>query len=83
MEHEQGDLKTYKILETRLYGELMKTCRRYSNQLSLISVLGILDIVKQEMKDLDRTNRSLIEEHAEPSTQGHQGMEKGDLDTLA
>ena len=61
MSGEEGmDLKEYKNIETRLYGELMKTCRRYTNDLNLISVLGILDIVSQEIKDLEKTGRSFM-----------------------
>jgi hypothetical protein len=46
----------YKAIETRLYGELLKLCRRYNDQLSIISVVGILELVSQEMKDLDKTD---------------------------
>jgi hypothetical protein len=46
----------YKAMETKLYGDLLKSCRFYQNKLSLISILGILELVKQEMKDLDKTN---------------------------
>ncbi len=47
-------LVEYKALETKLYGELTKTCRFYHNKLSLISIVGILELVKQEIKDLDK-----------------------------
>jgi len=53
-------LKQYRAIEARLYGELMKTCRRYSAQLNIISVIGILDIVKEEIKELEKTNRRLM-----------------------
>jgi hypothetical protein len=49
-------LKEYKTMETKLYGELMKTCRSYNNKLNIISIVGILDLIKQEMKDLDKTD---------------------------
>jgi hypothetical protein len=55
-------LLEYKALETRLYGELMKACRRYHNKLSIISIVGILDLVNQEMKDLDKTDFKIMEE---------------------
>jgi hypothetical protein len=45
----------YKALETRLYGELLKACRRY-NKLSIISIVGILELVSQEMRELDKTD---------------------------
>ena len=52
----------YKAMETRLYGELLKTCRRYNNKLSIISIVGILDLMSQEMKDLDKTDFKDMEE---------------------
>jgi hypothetical protein len=55
-------LLEYKAMETRLYGELLKACRRYHNKLSIISIVGILDLVKQEMKDLDKTDFKILDE---------------------
>jgi len=52
----------YKAMETRLYGELLKSCRRYNNKLSIISIVGILELISQEMKDLDKTDFKDIEE---------------------
>jgi len=49
-------------METRFYGELLKTCRRYNNKLSIISIVGILELISQEMKDLDKTDFKDIEE---------------------
>jgi hypothetical protein len=49
-------LNEYKAMETKLYGELMKACRFYHNRLTLISILGILELVSQEIKDLDKTD---------------------------
>ncbi|UCD13523.1 MAG: hypothetical protein JSW60_08200 [Thermoplasmatales archaeon] len=46
----------YKTLETRLYGELMRSCQRYSTKLRIISILGILDFVKQEIMNLEKEN---------------------------
>jgi hypothetical protein len=52
----------YKALETKLYGELMKACRFYNNKLSLISIVGILDLVSQEIKELDKTDHKNVDE---------------------
>jgi hypothetical protein len=52
----------YKAMETRLYGELLKTCRRYNNKLSIISIVGILELISQEMKDLNKTDSRDIKE---------------------
>ena len=80
VERDAVDLESYKIVETRLYGELSKTCRRYSNDLSLISILGILEIVKQEITDLDKTGRSLTK--TIPRVDEVPDEEKGRMDTL-
>ena len=79
-EHDNLELDEYKTIETRLYGDLMKTCRRYSRDLNLISILGILEIVKQEMKDLDKIGRSTIKDGI--SEEGLSEEEKRNLDTL-
>lgn len=55
-------LLEYKAMETRLYGELLKGCRRYHNKLSIISIVGILELVSQEMKDLDKTDFKVMDE---------------------
>ena len=55
-------LLEYKAMETRLYGELLKACRKYHNKLSIISIVGILDLVQQEMKDLDKTDFKVMDE---------------------
>ena len=55
-------LLEYKAMETRLYGELLKACRRYHNKLSIISIVGILDLVSEEMKELDKTDFRVMEE---------------------
>jgi hypothetical protein len=68
--HDDIDIKEYKNLETRLYGEIIKACRRYSHKLSIISITGILDIVKQEMRDLEKTNIRFMKEEREPENEG-------------
>jgi hypothetical protein len=51
----------YNALETRLYDELLKLCCRYNNKFSFISIVGILERISQEMKDLDKTDFNGIE----------------------
>jgi hypothetical protein len=52
----------YKALETRLYGELIKTCRRYHNKLSIISIVGILELISQEIRELEKTDLKNMDE---------------------
>lgn len=54
-------LEEYKTLETRLYGELMRSCQRYFTKLRIISILGILDFVKQEVWNLERENMKFMD----------------------
>jgi len=56
-------LEEYKTLETRLYGELMRSCQRYFTKLRVISILGILDFVKQEVWNLERENMKFMEKN--------------------
>lgn len=56
------ELDEYKSMETKLYGEILKSCRSYSINLSIISVVGILDLVKQEIKDLDKEKFKFLQE---------------------
>jgi len=52
----------YKALETRLYGELIKTCRRYHNKLSIISIMGILELISQEIRELEKADLKNMDE---------------------
>jgi len=60
---EELQLDEYKSMETKLYGELVKSCQSYSAKLSIISVVGILDIVKQEIKDLEKEKFKFMQEN--------------------
>ena len=50
-------LEEYRELETRLHHELMNTCRKYIYELGIVSIMGILDIVKQETIELEKATR--------------------------
>ena len=60
-----GDIKDktldeYRQIEIQLHLELMNTCRKYISRLGIVSILGILDIVKQESVELERATRKNI-----------------------
>ena len=59
---EKLQLDEYKSMETKLYWELVKSCQSYSVELSIISIIGILDLVKQEIKDLDKEKFKFMKE---------------------
>ena len=52
-------LEEYRQLEIQLHLELMNTCKKYISQLGIISMMGILDTVKQEVIELDRATRKI------------------------
>lgn len=66
----RGGNEEYKILETRLYGELIRSCQRYNTKLRLISILGILDYVKHEVMDLEKENMKFKDDKS-PGTQSN------------
>ena len=58
-------LEEYRASESRFHSDLMKTCRRYINELGIISITGILDLIKQEVVELEMAT-SKIERVEEP-----------------
>jgi len=46
-------LEKYRSLEIEFHIDLMKICRRYISELGIVSIIGILDIVKQETIELE------------------------------
>lgn len=53
-------LSKYRQLEMQLHIELMNTCRKYMSQLGILSIMGILDVVKQESIELEGATRKNI-----------------------
>jgi len=69
-------LLEYRAAEIKLHSELMKICRNYINELGIISIIGILDIVKQETIELEgATRRSIKAEEPEPETKPRENTE--------
>jgi len=54
----------YKTLETRLYGELIRSCQRYGTKLRIISILGILDLVKQGIIDFEKEKMKFMDDES-------------------
>ena len=62
MFQQNGDrpLREHKELEAILHRELMNYLRKHLNRLGIVSVIGIMDIVKQEIIELEKaTKRSM------------------------
>ena len=63
-------LNQYRSLEVKLHLELMKTIRNYITELGIVSILGILNVVKQETIELERATKREFkdEDNEEPNT---------------
>lgn len=55
-------LAEYKALEADLHRDLMNVCRRYIREVGVVSVTGMLDIVKREAAELELANRKMMDE---------------------
>ena len=53
-------LEEYRSLEVELHRDLMKVCRKYINELGIVSIMGILDIVKQESMELEKATSKIM-----------------------
>jgi len=54
-------LNEYKQYEKNLRLELMGICRRYIPRISITSIMGVLDLVKQETLELEKVTKSDVE----------------------
>ena len=65
MEIEETTEKTpneYKDYEIELHRELMNSCRKYIKKLSVYTILGILDFIKQETIELENATSQNIKD---------------------
>jgi hypothetical protein len=49
----QNNSEEYKNYEMELHREIMNSCRKYIKKISIFSILGIIDYVKQEVVELE------------------------------
>lgn len=59
--------KEYKDYEIQLHRELMNICRKYKNKLSIVTIIGILDYIKQEVVELERATKQTLHNEEPPS----------------
>ena len=55
-----GSESKLRELETNLHRELSTVCRKYVRELGIVSVLGMLEMVKQETLELERVTKKEI-----------------------
>jgi len=68
-------LDEYRQLEGQLHLQLMNTCKKYMSQLGIVSIRGILDIVKQEVVELEiATRKSFKKEENETETDAEEKL---------
>ena len=68
-EDTQKTLEEHKNYEIQLHRELMNSCRRYINKLSIVAILGILDFVKQEVFELERATKQTLHDEKPPDAE--------------
>ena len=54
-------LEEYKAAEFEFHSDLMNVCRKYIHQIGIASIIGIIDIVKNETIDLESATRPAVE----------------------
>ena len=64
---ETGYYKTmedYRAAESEYHTELMGISRRYLSKLGIVSLMGVLDIVKQEIMELEQATKKNLDHQA-------------------
>jgi FMN-dependent NADH-azoreductase len=54
-------LNEYRQNEKNLRLELMNVCKKYIPRISITSIMGVLDLVKQETLELEKVTKSDVE----------------------
>jgi len=54
-------LEEYRNAEAELHTELINISRKYLPKLGIVSLMGVLDVVKQEVRELERVTRKNID----------------------
>jgi len=73
-------LEEYRALEVELHRDLMKVCRKYINELGIVSIMGILDIVKQESVELEKATSKIMKGEEPASDDKNEDDGKGNMD---
>lgn len=60
-----NSLEEYRNAEAELHTELINISRRYLPKLGIVSLVGVLDVVKQEVRELERVSRGNIDDAEE------------------
>lgn len=56
-------IEDYRAAEAEYHTELMSVTRRYSSRLGIVSLMGVIDIVKQEVIELEKATQKNLDQH--------------------
>ena len=56
-------MKEFRIIESALHKDLTDCCRHYLKELGIVSIIGVIDIVKQETIELEHATKKNIQIH--------------------
>lgn len=54
-------LDEYRQHEKNLRLELMNVCKRYMQKISIVSIMGVIDLVKQDTLELEKVTKTDVE----------------------
>ena len=54
-------LDEYRQHEKNLRLELMNVCRKYMQKISIVSIMGVIDLVKQDTLELEKVTKTDVE----------------------
>ena len=57
---QNSSLEEYRDWEVQLHSELMGSCRKYISRLNMVSIVGIIDLVKREVIELEKAAKKAI-----------------------
>ena len=61
-EQTNSSYKNYNDLEIQFHRELMNSCRKYITHLNIVSIVGIIELVKQETIELEKATNKKFEQ---------------------
>ncbi|MCJ7571660.1 MAG: hypothetical protein MUO82_07265 [Candidatus Thermoplasmatota archaeon] len=69
IENSNLSLDEYRMLKSNLHRELTNCCKKYQNKLGIVSMIGIIEIIKQEVLELQKVSKEVVDEERQVSSQ--------------
>ena len=64
-------INEYRAVEAEFHREMLNLCRKYMNYLGIVSMVGIIDIVKRESVELEKATKKDISIDAMDDNEGN------------